>query len=76
MPDDKKPPIRYPEGPNHALLIGEVAGVLSTNLNQASTLSVTPEVLDGKFTNRIFIQRPSGTWVVTVQSLDVQEHLR
>lgn len=53
---------------NVALLTGQVAGLLMT-LNRdepESLLSLEIEVVDGNYTNRIFVTRPSGRYVVTV----------
>lgn len=49
---------------NQALLVGEIAGLLSTRLN------VELEVDGAGYTGRIFIDRPSGRYVVTVERDD------
>lgn len=63
------PKVQRPKGDNHALLIGEVLGTLLKGGFHAS-----PEVIDGDYTNRIFVQRPSGTWCVTVEPVEGQVH--
>lgn len=55
-------------GPNHALLVGEVLGALA-----AAGLRPEPVTVDGDFTKHIDVLRPSGTWRITVEPINVQE---
>jgi hypothetical protein len=61
---------------NHALLVGNVVGAL---LRMAADLDVTGDIptdveietdADGNYTNRCFITRGSGRYVVTVTKED------
>ena len=56
---------------NHALLVGEVMMALHLMEGQHSAdhTVVTPEVIDGHHTGRIFIERPSGTYGVVIGRL-------
>ena len=54
---------------NRAVLIGMIAGALSTFDDQLGPVSL--EAKDGNYTGRIFIDRPtSGRWVLTVEPHD------
>lgn len=57
---------------NHALLVGNVVGLLMQAISEGDMLVPTRielETIDGAYTNRIFVMRPSGRYVVTVERL-------
>lgn len=60
---------------NHALLVGMIAGMLSSAEAQRKDyyMHSALEVENGDYTGRILINRPSGTWVLTVAPLEEDE---
>jgi hypothetical protein len=46
---------------NHALLVGEILGVLSKEFD------VAPEFRDGNYADTIVLKRPSGEYIVRVE---------
>ena len=63
---------RRPLDDNHALLIGEVMGALHAQLECSHTKGhtiITPEVEDGAYTGRVFIERPSGVYGLVIGRL-------
>jgi hypothetical protein len=61
-----RPPGNPPQGPNHALLIGMVAGLCATRFD--TEILDTP---DGIHTDQFLISRPSGLWRIIVSPEDV-----
>lgn len=59
-----------PVGSNHALLIGELIGAVART--QLGFLTILDDV-DGVHTDAFLIERPSGTWRVTVKPERVSE---
>lgn len=55
-----------PQGPNHALLVGEVMGTL------AARMSVELVTQGEAYTDTLVIHRPSGTWLLRVAPEDVE----
>jgi hypothetical protein len=55
---------------NQMLLVGEVAGALAPSFD--SRLEADAR---GNYTGRIFIERPSGRWAVTVAPAPIQERV-
>ena len=56
-------------GLNHALLSGQVCGALVR-----AEIEAQPEVNEsGDYTGRVFIDRPSGRWILTLQPCDGTE---
>ena len=56
--------------PNQALLTGQIAGLLmrlNADDKPGSLLDLHIEVIDGNYTNRIFVTRPSGRYTVIVE---------
>lgn len=60
---ERRTPVTGIVDANHALLCGGVFMALQLMQNQ----TVEPEVIDGNFTNRVFITRGDSRYVVTVQ---------
>jgi hypothetical protein len=74
MPD-KAPSVKPgepPVGPNHALLIGMVAGALAAFGERLGEVLIL-DTADGIHTDAFLIERPSGSWRVTVKPEDVRE---
>lgn len=62
---DAKPP----QGPNHALLVGEVMGAL-----MAAGIDAKPIIDDKRnYLDTLAVSRPSGTWLVRVAPEEVIE---
>ena len=64
---------RLPLDSNHALVIGNVMGALlelEARLDGIIPTKVYPEKLDGDYTSRLIIERPSGKYAVTVERLE------
>ena len=61
-----------PLDPNHALLIGNVWGALHEMEGIPGIVStvVAPETVEGSYTNRFFITRGEGKYVVSVEKVD------
>lgn len=58
---------------NHALLIGNIAGAvlrMASDFGEEIPTDVEIEVIDGDYTNRVFVTRGSGRYVVTVEKLE------
>lgn len=56
---------------NHALLVGNVAGALlamARDCGEDIPTDVEIEVVHGNYTNRVFVTRDSGRYVVTVDT--------
>jgi hypothetical protein len=56
------------EGPNHALLCGEVWGSL-----MRAEIDAMPITSGGSYTNQIVVTKPSGTYLVEITPMDVKE---
>jgi hypothetical protein len=56
------------QGPNHALLAGQIAGLLL----QAGW-EIAPVIEGDCYTDQILVRRPSGAWLITVTPHDVTE---
>jgi hypothetical protein len=52
---------------NHALLMGELLGSLMKEDRWMIETHAEPEIVDGNFTNRIFLKRRSGIYVLTLE---------
>jgi hypothetical protein len=57
-----------PRGPNHALLIGMVAGLCARECDVE--ILDTP---DGVHTDALLVRRPSGLWRITISPEDVPQ---
>jgi hypothetical protein len=56
---------------NLALLVGHIAGLLMrASAFGAPPTEVEVEVVGGNYTNRLFVTRPSGRYVVTVEKVE------
>lgn len=64
----------YFDGPDGALLMGEILGVLHKERGWTFDTEITLESdAEGNYTNRIIVERPSGRFALTLTMIDDKE---